>query len=114
METFLQLETFWMVFMAACGAVIAIGGAAAVIAKLIQLLRKPSVDNAHTLEEFETYLASDKRRIENLERNQATADEQNKLILKALNKLLRHEIDGNHTDQLIAVSDEIQDYLIEK
>ena len=114
MEGFIQLESAWAVFMAACAAVIAIGGAVAVIVKLWNWQRKPSRDNQEALESFRTYLASDKRRIETLERNQEESAEQSKLMLKALVSLLGHEIDGNHVDKLTEVRDEIQDYLIER
>lgn len=114
MESFVQLETAWAVFMGACAAIVAIGAAVTVIVKLYQWLRKPSSDNAQELDDFRMYLASDKRRIETLENQQREADRQNKLMLRGLVTLLGHEIDGNHTDQLIHVRDEIQDYLIER
>ena len=73
-----------------------------------------SDENNETLKNLETYLASDKRRIERLEESYEKNDTENKLILRALNRLLTHEIDGNHTEQLEAIRDEIHDYLIEK
>ena len=114
MESFLQLENFVTVLLWLCGSVVAVAGAAAVIVKFWKWAHKTSDENAVTLNEIETYLASDKRRIEHLEKKQDTADEQNKLILKALVTLLGHEIDGNHTDQLRDVRDSIQNYLIER
>ena len=122
MESFMQLEAAWMVFMGLCAAVIAVGGAAAVIAKLVQWMRKPSNDNAATLEDIMTYLASDKHRIEDLERSQdeikrqqEETKHQNKMMLRALESLLDHEIDGNnHTAKLMASKDEIHGYLYDK
>ena len=115
MEGFIQLEHFWIVLMGICAAVIAVGGAAAVLVKLYQWQRKPSKDNADTLHEFETYLASDKRRIETLERQQLEASHQNKMMLRALMSLLDHEIDGNnHTAMLRESRDEIHGYLYDK
>ncbi|MBR3314220.1 MAG: phage coat protein [Atopobiaceae bacterium] len=114
MESFIQIETAWTVFLAACASIVAIGAAVAVIVKLYQWLRKPSRDNEQELEDFRTYLGSDKRRIEALESQQKETNEQNKLMLRGLVMLLGHEIDGNHTEQLIIVRDEIQEYLIAK
>ena len=114
MESFLQLESAWAVLMGACAAIVAIGGAVAVIVKLWQWQRRPSQTNRESLEAFEGYLASDKRRIERLESKADEAEEQNKLMLRALVNLLTHEIDGNHVEKLTEVRDEIQDYLIAK
>ncbi len=114
MEGFIQLEAAWTVFMGICAAIVAVGGATAVIVKLYRWQRKPSKDNSEALREFETYLASDKRRIETLERQQREASHQNKMILKALRSLLDHEIDGdNHRKELIESRDEIEDYLFD-
>lgn len=103
-----------MVLLGICGSIITISGMVAVIVKFWKWAHKQSDDNATTLNEVETYLASDKRRIESLEKRQNQTEEMNKLQLKALVTLLGHEIDGNHTSQLIEVRDEIQTYLISK
>ena len=109
-----QIQNFVMVLLALCAAVIAISGASAAFVKFWRFAHKQSDKNTEMLKGVETYLASDKRRIERLEENQETFRDENKLMLKALFTLLSHEIDGNHTDQLMAVRDEINTYLIEK
>ena len=111
MELFMQLESAWAVFMGVCAAIIAVGGAVAIIVRLYNWQRKPSRENQEALETFETYLASDKRRIETLECRQEETSVQNKMMLRALVTLLGHEIDGNHVDKLTEVRDEIEDYL---
>lgn len=108
------IQAFFMVLLGICGSIITISGMVAVIVKFWKWAHKQSDDNATTLNEVETYLASDKRRIESLEKRQDQTEEMNKLQLKALVTLLGHEIDGNHTSQLIEVRDEIQTYLISK
>lgn len=108
------IQAFFMVLLGICGSIITIAGMVAVIVKFWKWAHKQSDDNATTLTEVETYLASDKRRIESLEKRQDQTEEMNKLQLKALVTLLGHEIDGNHTSQLIEVRDEIQTYLISK
>lgn len=108
------IQAFFMVLLGICGGIITIAGMVAVIVKFWKWAHKQSDDNATTLNEVETYLASDKRRIESLEKRQDQTEEMNKLQLKALVTLLGHEIDGNHTSQLIEVRDEIQTYLISK
>lgn len=115
MEEFFQLEAAWTVFMGICAAIIAVGGAALVITRMFNWQRKPSRDNSEKIAEHDTYLASDKRRIETLERQQVEMSHQNKMMLRALMSLLDHEIDGdNHRAALVASRDEIHGYLYDK
>ncbi len=108
------LQTFMAVLLAICGGVVGIGGAIALLVRAWKWAHKDTDSNTDRLDEHDTYLASDKRRIENLEEKQDEMDRMNKLQLKALFTLLGHEIDGNHTKQLAEVRDEINTYLIEK
>ena len=114
MLAFEQLQTFVLVLLAICAFITAISLAVSAVVKYWKFAHQQSDENTAMLKDVETYLSSDKRRIEHLEENQETFREENKLMLKALFTLLSHEIDGNHTDQLMAVRDEINIYLIEK
>lgn len=114
METFAQLESFVVVLLAGCALIAAISGACAAVVKFWRYAHRQSDETAHDMEDVKTYLASDKRRIENLEAKQDEAEAQNKLMLKALVALLGHEIDGNHVDRLAGIRNEIQEYLIER
>lgn len=109
-----ELQIFATVLLGICGGVVAISGAVAAVTKFWRFAHKKSDENSATLNDVMTWLASDKRRIEDLEESQAEADRQNKLILKAVVSLMSHELDGNHTSQLTKTRDEIQAYLIEK
>ncbi|MBQ9041599.1 MAG: hypothetical protein IJ111_02160 [Eggerthellaceae bacterium] len=108
-----EIQVFLTVLLAICASVSVIGGAVALIAKLVQWVRKPTIENAKTLEEFESFLANDKRKIRCLEEQAEETSKQNKLMMKALLALLRHEINGNNYDKLAVISDEMNDYLIE-
>ena len=111
---FEQIQAFFFVLLTVCGGVAAIGGVVSLVIRFWKWAHKTSDENSEQLTEFETYLASDKRRIEHLEEQQEKADEQNKLMLKAIVALMSHELDGNHTQQIQDVRDEIQEYLITK
>ena len=111
---FAQLQAFVTVLIWLCGTLAAISGACAVVVKFWKYAHRQSDENASALEEIKSYLSSDKERIERLEQKQNDADEQNKLMLKALVTLMSHELDGNHTRQIGEVRDEIQTYLIER
>ena len=115
-----QLEAFTTVILWTCGAVIAISGAGAAVTKFWRYAHKQSEENSvelekvdGKLEDHDRWLASDKRRLEHIEKRQDKHDEQNVLILTALVDLLGHEIDGNHTTKLMETRDKIQKYLIE-
>lgn len=109
-----QLEDFVVVLLGICALIAAISGACAAVVKFWRYAHRDTDRNSEDISEFKTWFASDKHRIETLERKQDDAEEQNKLMLKALVTLLGHEIDGNHTRQLGEVRDEIQNYLIER
>ena len=110
---FEQVQAFAIVLMGGCALIAAISGACAAVVKFWRYAHRDSDRNAEDINEFRDWFASDKRRIEALERKQDNADEQNKLMLRALVSILDHEIDGNnHTAQLVKSRDAINDYLI--
>lgn len=114
MDVIPQLEGFVTVWLFICAFVASTAGLIAALAKFWQWAHKTTDENASKLEDVDTFLASDKRRIEALEKRQDVTDEQQRLQLKALMTLLGHEVDGNHTAQLIEVRDEINEYLLNK
>ena len=114
MEHFAQIEAFGIVWMQICAIVVATGGVIALAVKLYRWLRKPTDELTASREEMMAWFAADKRRIESLEQHQDRQDAESKLMLKALMQLMSHEIDGNHTAQLTATRDEIQEFLIER
>ena len=108
------IQNFFMVLVGICGSIITIAGMVAVVIKAWKWAHRDTDSNTDRLDEHDTYLASDKRRIEELERQQEEMKIMNKMQLRALFALLGHEIDGNHTTQLKEMRDEINTYLIEK
>ena len=111
---FSDFQSFMMVLLSACAAIAAVSGACAAIVKFWRYAHKQSDDNSSTLRQMESYLASDKRRIENLEHKQDRAEELNRMQLEALVTLISHEIDGNHTQQLTDMQKKINGYLYDK
>lgn len=102
------------VLLAIFSGIVTASAAVGVVVKFWKWAHRQSDENTATLDEVMTWLASDKRRIEELETNQDEMTRQNKLLLKAVVSLMSHELDGNHTSQLASTRDEIQDYLITK
>ena len=101
-------------FLAFCAGVSCLGAAAAYVAKAVGWLRKPEHTQNTILEDHE-------KRIKKLEENTSTdykeilkLQKEVKMVLKAVVAIMKHEIDGNNTNDLEKVQTEITDYLVEK
>ena len=102
------------VLLAGCAAIIALGGAIAAIMKFWKWAHKDTEKNTTKLDAIMKWLASDKHRIEELEKAQIETSRQNTLMLKAIVALMSHELDGNHTRQLTETRNDIENYLYGK
>lgn len=109
-----QINSAIALWLSVCGFVVTTGGLVAAISKLWQWVKRDTREATTHLETVDDWLASDKKRIESLERRQDDFERQNRLQLKALMQLMTHEIDGDHVERLAEVRDEINTYLIER
>lgn len=73
----------------------------------ISKARKPKDDLAQWQRETDAKLANDKKRLDALEDGQ-------RVMLRGVNALISHEINGNSVNKLLDSQKEIMDYLIEK
>ena len=89
--------------LAACGAISIIGGAGAVIYKVIH----PAFKFKNRVEKLEDYSEKDYKRLENLEEMQK---QQNKCLAAMLN----HQITGNGIDNMKKIRDELLESIIDK
>ena len=82
-----------------------------------QLAKKPTSDQLENHEQRITYLEGCCKevhgKLENDYKFQEAASETNRLLLKSVKQLLKHSIDGNDTDGLQTVENEIDNYLLE-
>lgn len=69
--------------------------------------KKPRDDEKARLAEVEEHLDNDNKRLNDLEQS-------TRLMLRGMVQLLDHEIDGNHTELLAAVRDDIETFLINR
>ena len=99
------LTQLLQIFLTLCGSIITIGGAGAIITKLITKYKKPDKDRDTMMKKHQEMLDNDNRRLKELE-------EGNKVIMQALLAIMSHELDGNHTIQLQQAHDALKDYLI--
>ena len=73
----------------------------------IKSAKKPAVDLARWQQETNSKLDRDNKRLNTLEDGQ-------KVMLRGINALISHEINGNSIDKLSKSQNEIMEYLIER
>ena len=95
------------IFLTICGSIITIGGAAAIIFKLIDRHRKPDKNRDDMIKKHSELLDHDNKRLKELE-------DGNKVIMQALLAIMSHELDGDHVTELQQAHDSLKEYLIKK
>ena len=98
-----MITTFLVVAAVLVGFVLAVWG----LIDKIKSARKPKDDLAQWQRETDTKLNQDKGRLDSLEDGQ-------RVMLRGVNALISHEINGNSTDKLLRSQQEILAYLIDK
>lgn len=98
-----MLMTFLIVTAALIGFVLLVWQ----LADKIRAARKPNDELHRWQESTETKLKRDDERIESLEKGQS-------VMLRGMNALISHELNGNSTDKLTKSQQEIMDYLLER
>lgn len=101
------LTQLWQLFLAMCGSIATIAGAAAVIYSIYKKVKQPDTERDETLERHGKLLDNDNKRLKELE-------DSNKIIMQSMLALMSHAIDGNHTEDLKQARDDLQKYLIRR
>ena len=110
-------------FIVFCAAIATVAGAVAALVKLYNFIRKPEKKQNDRLDNIENELKtinkrledgnkrfqSDKEQVDDLE---TRMDETNLIIIKTLQALTSHAIDGNNTDKLVEANRELNNYLL--
>lgn len=101
-------------FLGVCGAITVTAGAIAVILKAIAGIKAPNDAQNKRLGEIEKRLKRHDELLDNDNKRLNHMEEGNKIILRALNALLRHGIDGNDINGMKEVHKDLESYLINK
>ena len=112
-------------FLAFCGAIITITAAAAALTKVIIALKKPEKTQNDRLDSLEKDVKDIKGRLElgnkrfetdstRVDEIELHMEESNKIIIKSLQALTAHAIDGNNTDKLVDAKKTLDDYLLDQ
>ena len=113
------------VVLALCGAIITISGAGTIIIRAISKAREPNKMQDERLDKLETDLKDlkerlkddahnlylEEKRVEEIEQSQK---ETNRIIIKSLQALTKHALDGNNTEALREAERSLDGYLIDK
>ena len=101
------LTQLFQLFLAICGAIITVGGAAAIVAKVYDKRKKPSKEAHEMIKKHSEMFDNDNKRLKELE-------EGNKVVMQSLLAIMSHLIDGNHTEELKKSKEMVQEYLIKR
>ena len=115
----------WQVIVAVCGGIIALSGAGGVIVGIVHKMKSPNEKQNERLTALEADIKKINERLDaDNNRFQDDADKLNELegtmkfttqiIIKSLQALTAHAIDGNNINQLKATDKELNNYLIGK
>lgn len=105
MVTLSEIESFFVVLLAICSAIITVGGAINLIANW----KKQSRVERHDKE-----IKDHEQRIRSLEDKTKEQDSFIKVLCTSILALVSHEINGNSLDKLKDAQKELQDFLINK
>ena len=111
------------VVLAFCGAIITLSAAIAVLTKLFVQIKKPEKLQNDRLDKLEKDVKEINERLEKGTKEfkvnadhtddvERRMEEANKIIIKTLQALTAHAIDGNNTEKLVDANKELNNYLI--
>lgn len=109
-----MIEVLWKALQIFCTAVMTVGGAGAIVIGIIRWMRKPDTERDDKLKRHDELLDNDNKRLKALEERQTEMEKSQRLLLKGMEALMRHAIDGNNKEQLQKESDNLHDYIFNK
>ena len=96
-----------MTFLIVAAALVAFALAILALVDRIKKTREPKDRLAQWQQETDDKLQNDKKRLDSLEKGQG-------VMLRGINAIISHEINGNSTEKLTKSQQEIMDYLIDR
>ena len=104
----------WASILSVAGAIVAIGSAWKVLIEMKKEWNKPQEELENKVNDFEKYLAQDKKRIDGLESALHILSKDNEIELRALRDIINHLRTDNNTGEMQKVEDDIDGYLISR
>lgn len=116
MVTFDSLATTVAVMASALAFIVLVFNATKAIHDWRQMARKPTLeridDHERRIANLESCCDEVRGKLESDYKWQQDASDMNKLMLKSIKHLIQHAVDGNDTQKLEAMEQEIDDYLL--
>ena len=109
-----MLDVLWKAIQLLCTFIMTVGGAGAIVIGIIKWMRKPDTERDDKLKRHDELLDNDNKRLKVLEERQTEMEKSQRLLLKGMEALMRHAIDGNNKEQLQKESDNLHDYIFNK
>lgn len=101
-------------FLAVCGAISTIGGAASHIVKAIKAAKAPNVEQDRRLKRVEDDLVEVHRFLDNDKKRLDVLEDGNRITQRALLALLGHGLDGNNQKQMQEAKADLERHLINR
>lgn len=109
-----MIDVLWKALQLLCTFIMTVGGAGAIVIGIIKWMRKPDTERDDKLKRHDELLDNDNKRLKALEERQTEMEKSQRLLLKGMEALMRHAIDGNNKEQLQKESDNLHDYIFNK
>ena len=109
-----MIDVLWKAVQLLCTFIMTVGGAGAIVIGIIRWMRKPDTERDDKLKRHDELLDNDNKRLKALEERQTEMEKSQRLLLKGMEALMRHAIDGNNKEQLQKESDNLHDYIFNK
>ena len=110
----ITISAMIQIFLAFCAGISCLGAAAAYVAKAVGWLRRPEHDQNQKLEDHEKRIASLEKKVNGDYTEIQKLQKEMKLVLRGVVAIMKHDIDGNNTEELIKIQDDIDNYLFDK
>lgn len=110
----IEIQDVISLFLTFCGGIGIIGAATVYIAKAVGWIRKPEIKQDAILQDHEKRITELEEKTDNDYTEIQKLQNEMKMMLKAVVAIMKHEIDGNHKEDLLAAQKDIEKYLLEK
>ena len=100
-----------LIYLASCIGIV--GAAVKILHSAKTALLRPLDDINKRLAEYDTFLANDKQKIENIEEIMGDMTESMNMLIKSHRTVLHHLQEGNHSGEIKAEIEELDNWLID-
>lgn len=110
----IEIQDVISLFLTFCGGIGIIGAATVYIAKAVGWIRRPEIKQDAILQDHEKRITELEGKTDNDYTEIQKLQAEMKMMLKAVVAIMKHEIDGNHQEDLLEAQKDIEKYLVEK